>query len=89
MPRLNVSTNIQNDLALFDGRNPTQEEINQYERISNFIMSEATNEERALVHRWQKGDIIVTDLHRMSHTVKGGFKPEQRKFRGLWSYQYD
>ena len=35
---------------------------------------------------WQQGDIILPDLFRMTHGVRGGFSYGERKFRGIWAF---
>jgi len=39
-----------------------------------------------IVHRWQQGDLVIPDLFKLAHAVTGGFKPEDREFRGIWAY---
>lgn len=67
-----------------NGRKPTQQDNNRLNAIKNFIVHEVQNNLNIrLIHQWQEGDLIIPDLHRMIHTVQGGFNPEDRKFRGL------
>jgi hypothetical protein len=40
-----------------------------------------------MVHRWQQGDLIIPDMFKLAHAVTGGFKSEDREFRGIWAYQ--
>jgi hypothetical protein len=47
------------------------------------------NTEIRIIHEWKEGDIVIPDLHRMIHTVAGGFKPSEREFIGIWGYSED
>lgn len=78
------------DLYSFDGRTPTYEENQKFLRLGNWIVGQVwNNEDIRIVHEWQPGDLIVPDLHKLAHAVMGGFTPKDRKFTGLWSYQFD
>lgn len=35
---------------------------------------------------WDEGDIIIADLFRMAHAVRGGFAPGERVFEGMWAF---
>ena len=78
------------DLYSFDERTPTYEENQKFLKIANWIATQIwDNENFRIVHKWQKGDLIIPDLHKLAHAVMGGFSPKDRKFTGLWSYQFD
>jgi alpha-ketoglutarate-dependent taurine dioxygenase len=89
VPRIAIGLK-NNQLYLVDGSSPTDAEIQRYQKITDYIVNEITNNtNRQIVHQWKKGDILIPDLHKMVHTVKGGIDPEKRKFTGLWAYQYN
>ena len=76
------------DLYEFDGRKPTDEENERFIKIGNWIIDTIwSNDEHLIIHQWQQGDIVIPDLHKLAHAVKGGFTPDDREFTGLWSYQ--
>lgn len=58
--------------------------VSLIKKITREIME---NEDIRIVHRWQQGDLIIADLHRLAHAVTGGFRPEDREFCGIWGYQ--
>lgn len=78
------------DLYSFDGRTPTTEESNKFLQIGNWIINEIiNNEDLRIVHKWNKGDIVIPDLYCLAHAITGGFNPKDREFTGLWSSQFD
>lgn len=78
------------DLHSFDDRMPTKKEKEKFLDLGNWIVDQIhNNEEIRITHKWQQGDLIIPDLHKLAHAVMGGFSPEDRKFTGLWSYQID
>lgn len=78
------------DLRFFDGRTPTEEENDKFIEIGNWIIYEINNnEDLRLVHQWNQGDLIIPDLYKLAHAVKGGFNPKDRVFTGVWSYEKD
>jgi alpha-ketoglutarate-dependent taurine dioxygenase len=77
-------------LKLFDNREPTEEEKAKWLEIGNWIINEInSNEDLRIVHKWQQGDLVIPDLHRLAHAVTGGFNPKDRKFTGIWTYIKD
>lgn len=81
---------IPNSIYEIEGRKPTDSEQKQFTKLlANMINNITTKLDTRIVHQWQEGDIVIPDLHRMAHTVLGGFDPKDREFRGLWSYQKD
>lgn len=79
----------QQDLYKFDNREPTKTESERFLAIANeqVIKEIINNEDLMIVHEWQQGDLVIPDLHKLAHAVRGGFSPKDRKFTGLWSYQ--
>jgi alpha-ketoglutarate-dependent taurine dioxygenase len=76
------------DLYSFDGRQATEEESERFIEIGNWVINTVWNsDEHLMVHQWQQGDLIIPDLHKLAHAVRGGFTPDDREFTGLWSYQ--
>lgn len=77
-----------NNLVSVNERTPTEEEDKIFKDICSWFNNQVTtNEELRIVHKWQKGDLVVTDLFRLAHAVTGGFNPEDRRFVGIWGYR--
>jgi len=75
-------------LVSYKNEEPSSESLQYFEslirKIENII---SNNEDIRIVHRWQKGDIVIPDLFKLAHAVTGGFKSEDREFRGIWAYR--
>lgn len=77
----------QNVLKKIDGREPTQEEENEYNRIMAGIKDLLNSDtEHRIIHKWKKGDLVIPDMYVMIHAVTGGFKKDDRVFTGMWSF---
>lgn len=73
-------------LAEFDGLKPNEEQIERFKKIRYFVLDQVLNNRSIrIVHRWNQGDVLIPDLHKLAHTVTGGFSPEQRYFEGMWA----
>jgi alpha-ketoglutarate-dependent taurine dioxygenase len=85
-PELEVG---KNDLKFYDGVKATSEQNDKFLKIAKEIhqLVELDDTNR-IVHKWQKGDVIIPDLYKGAHAVTGGFNPEDRKFTGIWSFEY-
>jgi alpha-ketoglutarate-dependent taurine dioxygenase len=78
-----------NDLKLYDGISATPEQNEKFLRIAKEINDLVKNDEtKRIVHKWQKGDVIIPDLYKGAHAVTGGFNSEDRKFTGIWSFEH-
>jgi alpha-ketoglutarate-dependent taurine dioxygenase len=77
-----------NNLVSFDGEKPTKDQDEKFKDIvwwfSNQVMN---NQDIRMVHKWQKGDLVIPDMFKLAHAVTGGFNPIDRKFIGIWGYQ--
>jgi alpha-ketoglutarate-dependent taurine dioxygenase len=77
-------------LVSYKAEMPTQDEITYFEtlirKIEDIIWN---NEDVRIVHKWQQGDLVIPDMFKLAHAVTGGFKPEDREFRGIWGYRYE
>lgn len=75
-------------LVSYKDQEPTQESLGYFKslirKIESIIMD---NEDIRIVHKWQQGDLIIPDLFKLAHAVTGGFKSEDREFRGIWAYK--
>jgi alpha-ketoglutarate-dependent taurine dioxygenase len=75
-------------LVSYKGENPSQESLDYFKllirKIEKIIME---NEDIRIVHKWQQGDLVIPDLFKLAHAVTGGFKSEDREFRGIWGYK--
>lgn len=79
---------FQEFLFSVDGRLPTQAEYSLFDEY--FAWFDATihglNDERTYWHQWGPGDLVVPDLFRMLHGVRGGFEDGQRIFNAYWCF---
>jgi alpha-ketoglutarate-dependent taurine dioxygenase len=75
-------------LVSYKDEQPSQESLDYFKslirKIENII---ADNEDIRIVHRWQQGDLVIPDLFKLAHAVTGGFKSEDREFRGIWCHK--
>lgn len=74
-------------LKSFDGRNPTDIERQKMVEICTHVYSELNKDgDHRIVHKWQKGDLVIPDIFKLAHAVTGGFMPNEREFSGIWLY---
>jgi alpha-ketoglutarate-dependent taurine dioxygenase len=75
-------------LVSYKGQVPTEDNLSYFEavirKIEDIIWN---NEDIRIVHKWQQGDLVIPDMFKLAHAVTGGFKPEDREFRGIWGYK--
>ncbi len=75
-------------LVSYKGIEPSQDDLTYFEtiirKIENIIWN---NEDIRIVHKWQQGDLVIPDMFKLAHAVTGGFKAEDREFRGIWGYK--
>lgn len=67
---------------------PTNEHIDKFELIKKFIEEkvESHNNKSEHWHEWDPNDLVVIDLTKVYHAVKGGFEIGERKFNRYWAY---
>jgi len=71
----------------YDGRPSTKMEQTKFTTIMNDILSFVTKDEKnRIVHEWQQGDLVVSDLYKCAHAVTGGFDSKDRKFIGMFGH---
>jgi alpha-ketoglutarate-dependent taurine dioxygenase len=72
-------------LYKFEGRDPIENEYEYYFEIMKWIRDQLYNNlDIRIVHKWQQGDLVVSDMYRMCHAVTGGFESKDREFTGIW-----
>lgn len=72
------------ELHSWDGKAPTEEQVERYNEIWSWLKSELVhNEDIRYVQNWQQGDLLIVDLFRMYHAVMGGYKLGERTFTGI------
>jgi alpha-ketoglutarate-dependent taurine dioxygenase len=77
-----------NILELVDGRTPTDSDYKKFADIAEQVSAIIKTEESIrLVQKWKQGDLVFMDAFKLAHAVTGGFKPEDRKFTGIWGQQ--
>lgn len=80
---------LQDYLHSVDGRKPSGEEKDLFERFADWLEHEIVeNAENQIWWEWQEGDVLIPDLYRMAHGVKAGFQPGQRSFYGNWCFPF-
>jgi alpha-ketoglutarate-dependent taurine dioxygenase len=87
-PTLRVETDqgcyLMPELILFDGDNPSPEQIERLEGLLETLKLKLNDDESIrYVQNWEQGDLLIVDLFRMYHSVMGGFGYGQRKFTGI------
>jgi alpha-ketoglutarate-dependent taurine dioxygenase len=76
-------------LHSFEGRDPSDDEIEYYFEIMKWIHDQLyKNLDVRIVHKWKQGDIVIPDMSRMCHAVTGGFTHKDREFRGIWGFRF-
>lgn len=76
-------------LHSFENRIPTSFEYEEYNNVISWIQNQISkNLDIRMVHRWNQGDLAVTDMYKMCHAVSGGFESKDREFTGIWARQY-
>lgn len=79
---------LQDYMLFYDGRFPTSDELTLFNQIMEIVSSEISrNTKRQMWHTWDEGDLVIPDLFRMAHGVRGGFSAGQRRFRGNWCFE--
>jgi len=86
---LNLSPRFHQDaLVGVNGQIPSSEEEEEFKLIKLWIEKTVSFYETEPAHwlKWSLGDLVVVDLSKIYHAVKGGFELGQRKFRRYWAY---
>lgn len=79
---------LQDHLLLIDDRLPTEDEREFFASTMNKVIFEISlNPERQMWYDWEEGDLLIVDLFRMAHGVRGGYEPGQRNFQGYWLHE--
>ena len=75
-------------LISFDGQKPTEEQQTELNAITQMYRHKIHNEtdKYCQVWSWEKGDLVIPNLARMLHAVRGGFNYGEREFVGYWGY---
>lgn len=74
-------------LVSYNGQPATIEQKELFNEIFVWICDYVkNNDENRIVHRWQQGDLLFSDIFKLMHAVTGGFSPEDREFIGIWGY---
>lgn len=91
LPLFDISGSRINDvLESYNNQDPTEENKQFFVNIANKILNEIDNNlDLRIVHEWKKGDLLVTDMYKLAHSVTGGFVPEERFFTGTWGSKYN
>lgn len=67
---------------------PKKEHIDKFELIKKFIEDtvESCDAKPEHWHEWSVHDLVIIDLTKVYHAVKGGFEIGERKFNRHWAY---
>jgi alpha-ketoglutarate-dependent taurine dioxygenase len=81
-------TSFADALVSVNNEPPTNEHIDRFELIKLFIEKtiESHNAKPEHWHEWDLNDLVMIDLSKVYHAVKGGFKIGERKFNRYWAY---
>ncbi|NDB60339.1 hypothetical protein EB001_18085 [bacterium] len=84
---LPIGNEVLYSLISYKGETPTVEQKQMFSKIFNWIDDYVkNNDENRIVHKWQQGDLLFSDIFKLMHAVTGGFDPEDREFIGIWGY---
>lgn len=79
-----------NDGYLFsvDGEPPSEDHYKLAEQLSAFVHDICVQEPEDMTSwwHWGEGDLMLVDLFRMQHAVKGGFNEGDRILHGYWAF---
>ena len=86
--RIDLDTKNFQGLKFLDNRLVTDNDIDLFIKIKNFVFDQIRNNNEILqIHEWKEGDFAIVDLFKLAHCVYGGFSPEEREFTGFWAYK--
>jgi alpha-ketoglutarate-dependent taurine dioxygenase len=86
--KISYSNEEINSLVSVNDQEPTEEHKEIFKEIAVWFGDQVmNNKDIRLVHKWQKGDLVIPDMFKLAHAVTGGFDPIDRKFVGIWGYQ--
>lgn len=79
---------VDEQLISFDGRIPTEKEQEKLRHIIEEYRNRAMSDMEGLWQywAWDEGDLLLPNLERMLHAVRGGFNRNERQFVGYWGY---
>jgi alpha-ketoglutarate-dependent taurine dioxygenase len=84
---LPIGDEVLYSLVSYKGETPTAEQRQKFSEIFNWIDDYVkNNDDNRIVHKWQQGDLLFSDIFKLMHAVTGGFNPEDREFIGIWGY---
>jgi alpha-ketoglutarate-dependent taurine dioxygenase len=73
------------ELYKIHGNDPTEQEKLKFKEILIHIHYEIKdNLDNRMVHLWQEGDMVISDMFRMAHAVTGGFAEGERRLDGIF-----
>lgn len=74
-------------LVSYKGEPATNKDKEMFNKIFMWIENYVkNNDENRIVHKWQQGDLLFSDIFKLMHAVTGGFNPADREFIGIWGY---
>lgn len=83
-----ISFWVRQFLYKFEDRDPTPSEILLFDELFDYFWDEVkNNSDNWVVQEWQEGDLLVVDLQKMAHCVRGGFESEDRQLTGTFSHE--
>jgi alpha-ketoglutarate-dependent taurine dioxygenase len=84
--RLFVGSLNDTKLYKFNGNMPTKEQEEKFIKILTDIIDFIKHgDEFKMVHFWEEGDMLVSDMFVMAHAVSGGFSQGQRRLDGIFA----
>lgn len=85
---LRISFWVRQFLYKFEDRDPTEEEKLHFNTLFDYFWNEVKlNKDNWIIQEWQQGDLLIVDLQKMAHSVRGGFESEDRQLTGTFSHE--
>jgi len=81
------SWGVQDFLLSVSGKSPNKDQLQQFDAIVEWVQNKTLEPSYQLWWEWEQGDLLIPDLFRMTHSVRGGFEKGQRSFHGYWCFE--
>jgi alpha-ketoglutarate-dependent taurine dioxygenase len=70
------------------GKKASKKDNDIFKEIKKWFIHQVENKDDYKIWwNWKEGDLIIVDLSRMIHSVKGGFSVGERIFTRYWAYE--
>jgi alpha-ketoglutarate-dependent taurine dioxygenase len=70
------------------GKKASKKDNDLFKEVKKWFINQVKNKDDYKIWwKWKEGDLILVDLSRMIHSVKGGFSVGERIFTRYWAYE--